>query len=227
MAERHHRAATIIVVSPSPSPSSPLIQNISQILERGLRQLSLNGDFDESNNRKGIEIDGDFDESKPLAKYVASLLSFGREKKDALRWKYLLALMLSKANCHFKFISSRSSSWIFSSQYKDAKTLFEAIEARFGDNDTTKKTQRTFLKQMYENFNAPRTESLDSIFNRIQKIVSQLAILGENISHEDLYMKFLRSLPSEWNTHVVVWRNKADLDTMSIDDLYNNFRIVE
>nr|GEY17711.1 hypothetical protein [Tanacetum cinerariifolium] len=37
-----------------------------------------------SNNRKGIEIDGDFDESKPLAKYVASLLSFGREKKDAL-----------------------------------------------------------------------------------------------------------------------------------------------
>nr|GEW59292.1 ribonuclease H-like domain-containing protein [Tanacetum cinerariifolium] len=40
-------------------------------------------------------------------------------------------------------------------------------------------------------------------------------------------MKFLRSLPSEWNTHVVVWRNKADLDIMSIDDLYNNFKIVE
>ncbi|GKA60049.1 putative ribonuclease H-like domain-containing protein [Tanacetum coccineum] len=40
-------------------------------------------------------------------------------------------------------------------------------------------------------------------------------------------MKFLRSLPSEWNTHVVVWRNKPDLDTMSFDDLYNNFKIVE
>nr|GEU82909.1 hypothetical protein [Tanacetum cinerariifolium] len=40
-------------------------------------------------------------------------------------------------------------------------------------------------------------------------------------------MKFLRSLPFEWNAHVVVWRNKADLDTMSIDDLYNNFKIVE
>ncbi|GJX54134.1 ribonuclease H-like domain-containing protein [Tanacetum coccineum] len=35
------------------------------------------------------------------------------------------------------------------------------------------------------------------------------------------------SLPSEWNTHVVVWRNKLDLDTMSFDDLYNNFKIVE
>ncbi|GKC66031.1 hypothetical protein Tco_1098629 [Tanacetum coccineum] len=29
------------------------------------------------------------------------------------------------------------------------------------------------------------------------------------------------------NTHVVVWRNKPDLDTMSFDDLYNNFKIVE
>nr|GEW30970.1 copia protein [Tanacetum cinerariifolium] len=56
------------------------------------------------------------------------------------------------------------------SQYKDAKTLFEAIQARFCGNDATKKTQRTLLKQMYENFNAPSTESLDSIFNRIKKI---------------------------------------------------------
>ncbi|GJU45947.1 hypothetical protein Tco_1203213 [Tanacetum coccineum] len=82
-------------------------------------------------------------------------------------------------------------------QYKDAKTLFDAIQTRFGGNDATRKTQKTLLKQMYENFNAPSTESLDSIFNRLQKIVSQLAILGENISQEDLNLKFLRSLPSE------------------------------
>ncbi|GJW59174.1 hypothetical protein Tco_0105905 [Tanacetum coccineum] len=74
---------------------------------------------------------------------------------------------------------------------------------------------------------APSTESLDSIFNRLQKIVSQLAILGENISQEDLNLKFLKSMPSEWNTHVVVWMNKPNLDTMSFDDLYNNFKIVE
>ncbi|GJV47576.1 hypothetical protein Tco_1437788 [Tanacetum coccineum] len=112
-------------------------------------------------------------------------------------------------------------------QYKDAKTLFAAIQIRFGGNDATKKTQKTLLKQMYEKFNAPSTESLDSIFNRLHKIVSQLAILGENISQEDLNLKFLRILPSEWNTHVVVRRNKPDLDSMSFDDLYNNFKIVE
>ncbi|GKC91256.1 hypothetical protein Tco_1151905 [Tanacetum coccineum] len=77
-------------------------------------------------------------------------------------------------------------------QYKDAKTLFAAIQTRFGGNEATKKTQKTLLKQMYENFSAPSTESLDSIFNKLQKI-----------------------------------RNKHDLDTMSFDDLYNNFKIVK
>ncbi|GJY77873.1 ribonuclease H-like domain-containing protein [Tanacetum coccineum] len=54
-----------------------------------------------------------------------------------------------------------------------------------------------------------------------------LAILGENISQEDLKLKFLRSLPSEWNTHVVIWKNKPNLDTRSFDDLYNDFKIVK
>ncbi|GJV42412.1 hypothetical protein Tco_1420852, partial [Tanacetum coccineum] len=83
-------------------------------------------------------------------------------------------------------------------QYKDAKTLFATIQTRFGGNDATK----------------------------LQKIVSQMAILGEIISQEDLNLKFLRSLPSEWNTHVVVWRNKPDLDTMSFDNLYDNFKLL-
>nr|GEV32799.1 putative reverse transcriptase domain-containing protein [Tanacetum cinerariifolium] len=37
-------------------------------------------------------------------------------------------------------------------QYKDAKTLFAAIQTRFGGNEATKKTQKTLLKQMYEKF---------------------------------------------------------------------------
>nr|GEW45784.1 ribonuclease H-like domain-containing protein [Tanacetum cinerariifolium] len=64
-------------------------------------------------------------------------------------------------------------------QYKDSKTLFAAIKTRFGGNEATKKTKKTLLKKLYENFSALNTE------------------------------------------------NKSDLDTMSIDDLYNNFKIVE
>ncbi|GJT85667.1 hypothetical protein Tco_1067384 [Tanacetum coccineum] len=90
------------------------------------------------------------------------------------------------------------------SQYDDAQSMFTAIKTRFGGNEATKKTQKALLKQQYENFNASSTESLDSLFNRLQKLVSRLAILGVVITSEDLNLKFFRSLPSEWDTHVVV-----------------------
>nr|GEW64750.1 hypothetical protein [Tanacetum cinerariifolium] len=44
---------------------------------------------------------------------------------------------------------------------------------------------------------------------------------------KDVNKKLLRSLSPKWNTHFVVWRNKADLDTMSMDDLYNNLKVYE
>ncbi|GJS77169.1 hypothetical protein Tco_0727050 [Tanacetum coccineum] len=53
------------------------------------------------------------------------------------------------------------------SQYPDAKSMFAAIETRFGGNAATKKTQKTLLKQQYENFSATSAESLDFIFNRL------------------------------------------------------------
>ncbi|GJX31420.1 hypothetical protein Tco_0241275 [Tanacetum coccineum] len=110
---------------------------------------------------------------------------------------------------------------------KDAKQLLEVVEKRFGGNVATKKTQRNLLKQQYENFTAPSSEMLDQTFDRLQKLVSQLELLDEKLSQEDVNQKLLRSLSPEWNTHAVVWRNKADLDTMSMDDLYNNLKVYE
>nr|GEX85069.1 putative ribonuclease H-like domain-containing protein [Tanacetum cinerariifolium] len=76
--------------------------------------------------------------------------------------------------------------------HKDAKSLMEAIEKRFGGNKETKKVQKTLLKQQYENFSGTSSESLDQIHDRLQKLISQLEILGETISQEDIDLKFLR-----------------------------------
>ncbi|GJQ99027.1 ribonuclease H-like domain-containing protein [Tanacetum coccineum] len=110
---------------------------------------------------------------------------------------------------------------------KDAKLLLEAVEKRFGGNTATKKTQRNLLKQQYENFTAPSSKMLDQTFDRLQNLVSQLELLDEKLSQEDVNQKLLRSLSPEWNTHAVVWRNKAELETMSMDDLYNNLKVYE
>ncbi|GJT80378.1 ribonuclease H-like domain-containing protein [Tanacetum coccineum] len=45
---------------------------------------------------------------------------------------------------------------------------------------------------------------LKKIKTRLQKLISRLAILGVVTPPEDLNVKFLRSLPSEWDTHKVM-----------------------
>nr|GFA24937.1 hypothetical protein [Tanacetum cinerariifolium] len=109
--------------------------------------------------------------------------------------------------------------------HKDAKTLMEAIEKHFGGNTATKKVQKTLLKHQFENFTCSSSEGLDQIHDRLQKLVSQLEIHGVSLSYEDVNLKFLRSLPSEWKTHTLIWRNKTDLEDKSLDDLFNSLKI--
>ncbi|GJZ44600.1 hypothetical protein Tco_0591855 [Tanacetum coccineum] len=66
-----------------------------------------------------------------------------------------------------------------------------------------------------------------SNFYRLQKLITQLEIQGEVITQEDMNLKLLRSLPSEWKTHALIWRNKQEIETISLDDLYNNLKIYE
>ncbi|GJR56634.1 putative ribonuclease H-like domain-containing protein [Tanacetum coccineum] len=81
---------------------------------------------------------------------------------------------------------------------KDAKSLWEAIKTR--------------------------SEGLDKTYDRFQKLIIQLEIHGEVISQEDANLMLLRSLPLAWNNIALIIRNKPDLDTMSMDDLYNNLK---
>nr|GEX39206.1 ribonuclease H-like domain-containing protein [Tanacetum cinerariifolium] len=60
--------------------------------------------------------------------------------------------------------------------HKDAKTLMEAIEKRFGGNKETKKVKKALLKQQYGNFTGLSYESLDQIHDRLQKLNLNLKI---------------------------------------------------
>nr|GEW18212.1 RNA-directed DNA polymerase, eukaryota, reverse transcriptase zinc-binding domain protein [Tanacetum cinerariifolium] len=73
--------------------------------------------------------------------------------------------------------------------FKNAKSLIEAIEKMFGGNMESKNVQKTLLKQQYENFNRNSSEGLDQIYDRLQKLISQLEIHGDTISQEDMNLK--------------------------------------
>nr|GEZ22911.1 hypothetical protein [Tanacetum cinerariifolium] len=83
-------------------------------------------------------------------------------------------------------------------KYKTAQELWAAILKTFGGNKATKKTKKNLLKQQYVNFKAEGSETLEQTFNRL--------------------------LAPEWLMHTIVRRNRSDLDTMSLDDLYNHLK---
>ncbi|GJU41425.1 hypothetical protein Tco_1194382 [Tanacetum coccineum] len=109
----------------------------------------------------------------------------------------------------------------------DAKEIWEAIRTRFGGNANSKKMQKAVFKQQFEAFTISSSEGLEKGYDRFQQLLSQLEAHGAEVSTKDANHKFLRSLPPAWSNLAMTMRTKPDVDTLSIDDLYNNLRIFE
>nr|GEV97508.1 integrase, catalytic region, zinc finger, CCHC-type, peptidase aspartic, catalytic [Tanacetum cinerariifolium] len=113
------------------------------------------------------------------------------------------------------------------SKYKTAQELWAAILKTFSGNEATKKTKKNQLKQQYGNFKAEGLETLKQTFNKLHAIVSHLEFIDIEIEQDDLNQKFLTSLAPEWLMYTIIWRNRSDLDTMSLDDVYNHLKVYE
>nr|GEW81066.1 hypothetical protein [Tanacetum cinerariifolium] len=50
---------------------------------------------------------------------------------------------------------------------------------------------------------------------------------GGNEATKKTKKNLLKRLAPEWLMHIIVWRNRSDLDTMSLDDLYNHLKVYE
>ncbi|GJR76876.1 putative ribonuclease H-like domain-containing protein [Tanacetum coccineum] len=109
----------------------------------------------------------------------------------------------------------------------DAKEIWEAIRTRFGGNANSKKMQKAVFKQQFEAFTISSSEGLEKGYDRFQQLLSQLEAHGGEVSTEDANHKFLRSLPPAWTNLAMTMRTKPNVDTLSIDDLYNNLRVFE
>ncbi|GJW43263.1 putative ribonuclease H-like domain-containing protein [Tanacetum coccineum] len=57
--------------------------------------------------------------------------------------------------------------------------------------------------------------------------LSLLEVHGAAVSNEDANQKFLRALPSSWNSVALIMRNKTGIDDLDIDGLYNNLKVFE
>nr|GFC63400.1 ribonuclease H-like domain-containing protein [Tanacetum cinerariifolium] len=105
--------------------------------------------------------------------------------------------------------------------HKDAKSLMEAIEKRFGSNTETKKVQKTLLKQQFENFFGSSSEEVkhsSSLGTDSQNLafVSSTLVDSTNdsvsaaINVSAVGTKFVRVINSI--THKIIWNPRRKKD---------------
>nr|GEV48488.1 ribonuclease H-like domain-containing protein [Tanacetum cinerariifolium] len=85
-------------------------------------------------------------------------------------------------------------------------------------SSSTKKKGRTV---------AITTEDMQKRKMILQAIVSHLEFMDVPIERDDLNQKCLTSLAPKWLVYTIFWRNRDDLDTMSLDDVYNHLKVYE
>nr|GEV09699.1 reverse transcriptase domain-containing protein [Tanacetum cinerariifolium] len=154
------------------------------------------------------------------------LISVLKKHKKAFAWKTTDILVVAAAKLpilnpnEFDLWKMRIEQYFLMTDY----SLWEVILN--GDSPTPTKIVDGFVQSI-----APTTaEQRLAKKNELKARGTFLMALPDHHilkKKEDINMKFLRSLPSKWKTHTLIWRNKADLEEQSLDDLFNNLKIYE
>nr|GEY02112.1 hypothetical protein [Tanacetum cinerariifolium] len=71
------------------------------------------------------------------------------------------------------------------------------------------------------------TRVVEGVLQSIAPTTAEQRLARKNELKAHVNLEFLRSLLSDWKTHTLIWRNKADLEEQSLDDLFNSLKIYE
>ncbi|GJS20107.1 hypothetical protein Tco_0448739 [Tanacetum coccineum] len=109
----------------------------------------------------------------------------------------------------------------------DAKDIWDAIKAKFGSNEESRKLQKTMLKQAFAKFKMTLEEGLDKCYERMQKMLTQMNSLRIKPEQEEVNMCFLRALPESWRQVSLSLRARGGLDLLTFEDLYSKLKFLE
>nr|GEZ13491.1 copia protein [Tanacetum cinerariifolium] len=112
-----------------------------------------------------------------------------------------------------------------SSAKKKGRTIAITTEDMQKRRNDVKARKTLLLALPYEH--QLRFSKYETAQELLQAIVSHLEFMNVEIKQDDLYKKFLTSLAPEWIMYTIVWRNRDDLDTLSLDDVYNHLKVYE
>ncbi|XP_009631222.1 uncharacterized protein [Nicotiana tomentosiformis] len=98
-----------------------------------------------------------------------------------------------------------------------AKEMWDKLEDIYEGISKVKETHINMMVHDYELFQMKEGESIEEMFARFSKNISNLKVFGKPYSSGDHVRKILRSLPTTWQTKVVTLESQ-DLNKLAYDE---------
>ncbi|XP_070013153.1 uncharacterized protein [Nicotiana sylvestris] len=98
------------------------------------------------------------------------------------------------------------------------KEMWDKLEGTYEGTSKVKETHINMLVHDYELFSMKEGESIEEMFARFIKLISDLKAFGKPYTSGNQVRKILRSLPTTWQTKVVTLESQ-DLNKLSYDEL--------
>ena len=90
-----------------------------------------------------------------------------------------------------------------------------------------KESRMDTLIQEYENFKLLESETIIDMETRFTRIIDELAQLGKAYSTNEKNRRVLKALPPSWKVKVTTIKEMHNLNSYTIDSLFENLRAYE
>jgi hypothetical protein len=110
---------------------------------------------------------------------------------------------------------------------KSAKEIWDKLRNIYEGNSKVKATKLQTYKGRFEQLKMKEDENIAAYFLRVDKTVNAIFGLGEEIKESVIVQKVLISLPMRFDPKISTLEERADLNTISMDELHGMFTAYE
>ncbi|GJS97631.1 hypothetical protein Tco_0804599 [Tanacetum coccineum] len=178
--------------------SNHLIEECPKLSRNYNQRAFIGGSWDDSDED---EEEWTKDEKCLMAKASNEIIEVSGNDSE---WEHKEAVTKGKM-VYTGIFSNRHRKTISDEKERKARTLLHQDKLCVSELE---KMQKAIFETTIEAFTISSKESLEKGYDRYQKLLSQLDVLGAGVSDEDANHKFLRSLPPAWDSLAMTIENE-------------------
>ena len=101
-----------------------------------------------------------------------------------------------------------------------SKKVWDTIKTLCAKTEQVRENKMQLLIHQYEHFHFKKSKILNDTYSRFQKLLNGLKLYGRVYDTKDINMKFLISLPRDWEPIIVSLRNSHEFKDYNLENLY-------